>query len=103
MPQDQRSRYGDLIAAVLERAQGLERSGIDPAEVARVVADALEAGKPHARYLVGRYAKLRARTARLLPDRVFDRLIARNLGLGEAGASNPAGPQAEETSRLTSQ
>jgi hypothetical protein len=55
----------------------------DPADAARVIADAIEASKPRARYLVGRDAKVIARIVSLLPDHMVDRLIARNLGLGE--------------------
>jgi NAD(P)-dependent dehydrogenase (short-subunit alcohol dehydrogenase family) len=89
MSHDQQARYGDLLAAVLKQARALERDGIDPSDAARVIADAIEARRPRARYLVGRDAKLMARLAGLLPDRVVDRLIARNLGLGEPGAAPP--------------
>jgi NAD(P)-dependent dehydrogenase (short-subunit alcohol dehydrogenase family) len=78
---EQQARYRDVIAATRERAQTLERNGIDPADAARVIVDAIEAPKPHARYLVGRDAKIMARVATVLPDRVVDRIIARNLGL----------------------
>jgi NAD(P)-dependent dehydrogenase (short-subunit alcohol dehydrogenase family) len=77
----QQSRYGDLLAAVARRAQTLQRGGIDPSEAARVIADAIDARRPRARYLVGRDARVMARVAGLLPDRLVDRFIARNLGL----------------------
>lgn len=85
MSGDQQIRYRDLMTAFREQAQTLERNGIDPADAARVIADAIEARKPRARYLVGRDAKFMATMASVLPDR----LIARNLGLDSPAAPNP--------------
>lgn len=85
----QQARYGDLIAAVRRQAQALERNGIAPEAAAAVIVGAIEAGKPRARYLIGRDAKIMAAVTKRLPDRAVDRLIARNLGLGnvrETGA-----------------
>ena len=42
-----------------------------------VIGTALTAGKPRTRYLVGRDAKVRARMAKLMPDRVMDRAIVK--------------------------
>jgi short-subunit dehydrogenase len=70
---------GDLVEAVLAEARRPGRGGLAPEEVADVVVHALTTKRPRTRYLVGRDAKLRARAARVLPDRVFDRLIARPL------------------------
>jgi NAD(P)-dependent dehydrogenase (short-subunit alcohol dehydrogenase family) len=81
MPDEQKVRYRDVIAAAIKQAQTLERNGIDPADAARVIADAIEAPKPRTRYLIGRDAKIMGRLAWLLPDRVLDRAIAKNLGL----------------------
>lgn len=79
----QRSRYGDLLAAVRRQAQTLERSGIAPEAAAQVIVKAVEAAKPRPRYLIGRDAKIMAAVAKQLPDRTLDRLIARNLRLGK--------------------
>jgi NAD(P)-dependent dehydrogenase (short-subunit alcohol dehydrogenase family) len=78
MPEEQRIRYRDLIAAAIKRARALEHNGIDPAKAAEVIVDAIESDKPRARYLVGRDAKLAATLAGLLPDRANDWLIARS-------------------------
>ena len=68
------SRMQDVMAAASARAI--------PAEVvARVVARALTASSPRARYLVGKDARLRAALKWLLPDRAQDRLLAWFLGL----------------------
>ena len=48
-------------------------------EVAEPIVHALTAKKPRTRYLVGRDAKIQARIARIVPDRVFDALVAREL------------------------
>jgi hypothetical protein len=48
--------------------------------VAEVIGTALTADRPRTRYLVGTDAKVQARMARLLPDRVMDRLIGRAFG-----------------------
>jgi hypothetical protein len=47
---------------------------------AKAIAHALTASRPKTRYLVGRDAKVRARLAKLLPDRVMDAAIGRALG-----------------------
>ena len=88
MRPEHQTRYRDLIAAALERAQAASKDGIDPADAARTIADAIDAAKPRTRYLVGRDAKLMARIAAILPDRAVDRLIARNLGLSEPGSAD---------------
>ena len=81
MSQEQQIRYRDIVAAVRNQAEKLQRSGIDPAEAAAAIVKAIETRDPRARYLVGRDAKVMARVAKLLPDRAVDWLIAKNLGL----------------------
>jgi NAD(P)-dependent dehydrogenase (short-subunit alcohol dehydrogenase family) len=72
--------YGKRIASFREIALETGRRGIEPERVAEVITHALTAKRPKTRYLVGRDAKLNARVRKLLPDRVFDRLVARQLG-----------------------
>ena len=72
--------YGDMIASLREEADKIDRErGLPPEAVAEVIGRALTARRPRTRYLVGSDAKLRARAAALLPDRVMDALIARTL------------------------
>jgi hypothetical protein len=52
--------------------------GIDPDVVARAVEHALSAGRPKARYVVGRDAHLRAWIERL-PTRLRDRVLTKAL------------------------
>lgn len=73
--------YGDQVAAVRDAARKTEAEGIAPERVAEVIVTALTADKPRTRYLVGRDAKINARIRKLVPDRLFDRLIAREIGL----------------------
>jgi NAD(P)-dependent dehydrogenase (short-subunit alcohol dehydrogenase family) len=81
MPPEAVRLYGRLMEALRrETAKIAEETGIEPREVAEVIGRALTAKRPRARYLVGRDAKLSGPAARLLPDRVVDRIVARSLG-----------------------
>jgi NAD(P)-dependent dehydrogenase (short-subunit alcohol dehydrogenase family) len=81
VPAEVRQLYGKLIEAVRTRTQKIAReTGSDPSEVAAAIGTALTANRPKTRYLVGKDAKLRARMAKVLPDRVMDRMILRALG-----------------------
>jgi len=94
MSEEQEIRYRDIVEAVRNHGATAERDGIDPARVAETIAEAIDAREPRARYAVGRDAKLMVNMARLLPDRVMDRLIARNLRL-----SRPRDTTSEAPSR----
>jgi NAD(P)-dependent dehydrogenase (short-subunit alcohol dehydrogenase family) len=74
-----RARYERLIGTIRAAAQANARDGLPPSAVAEVIGEAMTAEKPRTRYLIGREAKLRARLARVLPDRAFDALVARAL------------------------
>jgi NAD(P)-dependent dehydrogenase (short-subunit alcohol dehydrogenase family) len=84
MSEEQQIRYRDIVAAVRDQAEKLQRGGIDPAEAAEAIVKAIETRDPRARYLVGRDAKVMARVAKLLPDRAVDWLIAKNLRLDKS-------------------
>jgi NAD(P)-dependent dehydrogenase (short-subunit alcohol dehydrogenase family) len=80
-PPEAEAVYRKVIAAMRKQAgQAIERA-IPPDEVAKVVEHALTADKPRIRYPVGKDAKQRIRVSGLLPDRAFDALIARTLGI----------------------
>jgi NAD(P)-dependent dehydrogenase (short-subunit alcohol dehydrogenase family) len=80
MPPESDRLYGDLVRAVRAESDRIATErGLEPSAVAEVVGEALTAQRPRTRYLVGRDAKLRARVARVAPDRLFDRLISRAL------------------------
>jgi NAD(P)-dependent dehydrogenase (short-subunit alcohol dehydrogenase family) len=80
MPAEVNDRYGEVIEALRGEAARLGREGVDPLEVAKAVERALTASRPKTRYLVGRDAKIRARAAKIMPDRMMDAAIGRALG-----------------------
>jgi NAD(P)-dependent dehydrogenase (short-subunit alcohol dehydrogenase family) len=73
--------YGKAITSYRKVARDLAERGIPPAKVAEVVEHALTARRPRTRYLVGLDAKFQARAKRFIPTRVFDRMVARIMGL----------------------
>ena len=78
MPADADRLYGKLIDGLRKQTVRIsEKSGIEPREVAEVIGTALSAGKPRARYVVGRDAKSRVLMIKLVPTRVIDRLVVR--------------------------
>jgi len=81
-PSEASERYADTAVAAAWRKfnqalLGMERAAQPPESVARVVRDAIEAAKPRTRYPLDPVW----RVGRLLPDRVFDHLIFRSLGI----------------------
>jgi NAD(P)-dependent dehydrogenase (short-subunit alcohol dehydrogenase family) len=78
MPPEAGQLYGGMVEVLRrETVKIAEESGMAPEEVARVIGQALTAARPKTRYLVGRSARTRWAIAKRVPDRVFDRLIAR--------------------------
>jgi NAD(P)-dependent dehydrogenase (short-subunit alcohol dehydrogenase family) len=75
MTTEQRRRYGGLVHAVNSQAEASTKSGLPAAAAAAVIARAITARKPRTRYTVGREAALLS-IARLLPDRLLDRIFA---------------------------
>ncbi len=73
--------YGRMVEVLRRETVKIEQvRGLPPREVAEVIGTALTASRPRARYVIGRDAKARAVVARVVPDRVMDRLIGRALG-----------------------
>ena len=70
--------YAERVAAFRSLALKRGEGGAPADRVAEVVEEALTAERPHARYLVGKDAKLRAGFERL-PDRLRDRIYERVL------------------------
>jgi NAD(P)-dependent dehydrogenase (short-subunit alcohol dehydrogenase family) len=68
------SRYRKVIADTAAR-------GIPPQKAAEANEHALDSRRPRPRYLVGRDAKVQARLRHLIPTRLFDRVVARVMGL----------------------
>jgi NAD(P)-dependent dehydrogenase (short-subunit alcohol dehydrogenase family) len=78
MPPEAGKLYGSMVEVLRrETVKIAEERGMEPEEVARVIGEALTSRRPKTRYLVGRDSKMRWAIAKRVPDRVFDRLIAR--------------------------
>ncbi len=73
--------YGGPIESYRKVVKQLAERGISPEKVAKTIEHALTAGRPRTRYLVGIDAKVQARLKPLLPARLFDRIVARAMGL----------------------
>ena len=63
------------MAKRAEAAFGEASKASDPLVVAKTIRKAIEAATPKPRYAVGYLAKLLLLLNRLLPDRLFDRLV----------------------------
>jgi NAD(P)-dependent dehydrogenase (short-subunit alcohol dehydrogenase family) len=73
--------YGQAIESYRKVIKATAERGIPPEKVARTIEHALTAKRPRTRYLVGIDAKLQARLRHVIPTRVFDRIVARMMGL----------------------
>jgi len=79
--------YGHSLEAVTHASEKAAASAFDPVHVVRAVEHALTAVNPKTRYLVGPGVRFRAILKKVLPDRLFDQLIVRYIGLpGRSGA-----------------
>jgi hypothetical protein len=79
MPPEQQDRYGRLVRAIIAQATAFTPRGKSADDAARVIADAVTAGRPRTRYTIGRDAALLTRLSRVLPDRMLDRIVAAGL------------------------
>ncbi|HSS33255.1 MAG TPA: SDR family oxidoreductase [Solirubrobacterales bacterium] len=73
--------YGRAIEKYREIVRQTAERGIPPEKVAQAVEHALSADRPRTRYLVGIDAKVQARIRPFIPTPVFDRIVARMMGL----------------------
>jgi NAD(P)-dependent dehydrogenase (short-subunit alcohol dehydrogenase family) len=80
-PPQARDLYGPALDGVTKAVEIAAAAGFSPDHVARAVEHALTAARPKTRYLVGRGVGFRAFLKTVLPDRLFDRLIIRHIGL----------------------
>jgi NAD(P)-dependent dehydrogenase (short-subunit alcohol dehydrogenase family) len=77
LPPEGRELYGEAIEAGVRVSMDTGARGIAPEKVAEVVERALTSRRPKTRYLVGLDAKALVRIGEHTPDRLFDRLVAR--------------------------
>jgi NAD(P)-dependent dehydrogenase (short-subunit alcohol dehydrogenase family) len=78
-----RMLYGGLIDGVTAAAKKAQAAAAPASAVADAVVECLNARKPRTRYFVGRDAKMMARVKWLLPDWVFDGILATYLRKGK--------------------
>jgi NAD(P)-dependent dehydrogenase (short-subunit alcohol dehydrogenase family) len=76
MTPEQSQRYRGLVQAITAQAAPFIESGLPADAVAKVIAKAVMARKPRTRYTVGREAAFLTLLARVLPDRILDRVLA---------------------------
>jgi NAD(P)-dependent dehydrogenase (short-subunit alcohol dehydrogenase family) len=76
---DQLERYGDLVAAISEQARSFGEDGVPAESAAKVIARAAATSRPRTRYTIGRDAAILVRLARVLSDRLLDRVVRLNL------------------------
>jgi NAD(P)-dependent dehydrogenase (short-subunit alcohol dehydrogenase family) len=79
MPAQAMDHYGAAIEGLVRATEHEERTGIDASIVARSVLTAITSPNPRARYAVGNPPAWQRRMAAMLPERVRDRLILRNI------------------------
>jgi NAD(P)-dependent dehydrogenase (short-subunit alcohol dehydrogenase family) len=74
-----RDAYAEMTENMRKISAKMDENGIDADQVAIAIERALLAPHPHARYLIGRDARMRLIVARL-PDAIRDRIVARAVG-----------------------
>ncbi|ATE56191.1 SDR family oxidoreductase [Actinosynnema pretiosum] len=79
MSDELRGRYGPLVDAVTAHTAAHLERGISSERAASVVAKAVTARNPRTRYAAGLDAAVLTRLARVLPDRLLDRVAAASL------------------------
>ena len=81
MPEEASKLYRDAFTAMRAAVKEFEAAGIPPDEVAKFVEHALTASNPKTRYVVGRDAQIQRVIAKIVPDRMRDGLVQRQLKL----------------------
>jgi NAD(P)-dependent dehydrogenase (short-subunit alcohol dehydrogenase family) len=81
IPPELEKEYGHVPAALEKTLRQTEQRGVPAEQVASTIERALTARRPRTRYLVGRDARAMVLGKALLPDRVFDVIVRRAMGL----------------------
>ena len=81
MPEEAMKLYGDAFTALRAAAKEFEEAGVPPDEDAKFVQHALTAKRPKTRYVVRRDAQIQRVIAKIVPDRMRDGLVQRQLKL----------------------
>jgi len=81
LPEEAIMRYGKAFDALRDAVRKFEVAGIPADRVAKAVEHALTSGRPRTRYVVGFDATIQRLIRDVVPDRLRDGLVARQLGL----------------------
>ena len=81
MTEQQREDYAELVSGSRKLMRLTARRAAPVEKVVKVIERALTAGKPKTRYVVGPDARAQIALRSLLPNRVFDAVLARAFGL----------------------
>jgi NAD(P)-dependent dehydrogenase (short-subunit alcohol dehydrogenase family) len=81
IPAELEPEYGRVPAAMAKAIADTERRGVPPERVAATIERALDSRRPRSRYLVGADAYGTVLARALLPSGVFDRVLARAVGV----------------------
>jgi NAD(P)-dependent dehydrogenase (short-subunit alcohol dehydrogenase family) len=87
-----RQRYGSLIGNVAAYVFRRADDALPAGRVADVVERCLTSANPRIQYRVGWEAEVGSRAKHFMPDRLFDFLLSRSLGLSRRGRPSPAVP-----------
>ncbi len=81
IPPELSAQYGHVQAAMNKALEETGKRGVPPEQVAQRIEAALTARRMRGRYLIGRDAHAMVALRRLLPDRAFDAVMRRALGV----------------------
>ncbi|MFI6341379.1 SDR family oxidoreductase [Streptomyces sp. NPDC050535] len=81
MTPEQHTRYDRLMEAYEALVNSWARDGVEAERAAGVISRAITARKPRTRYTVGRDAAVMVRLSRIVPDRLLDRMLRREMHL----------------------
>jgi short-subunit dehydrogenase len=81
IPPELQEQYGHVVPAMSKVLEDTARRGVPPDQAAQTIEQALTARRMKARYVVGRDARVLVLLHHLLPDRLFDRVVRRAMGV----------------------
>jgi NAD(P)-dependent dehydrogenase (short-subunit alcohol dehydrogenase family) len=93
LPSEGAAHYGDAMRQMSRVFSRRERAGSPPEAVAAVIERALTARRPCTRYPAGKDARKITMLARVLPEKLLDRVILRMFGLAKLGMNTVPAPR----------
>jgi NAD(P)-dependent dehydrogenase (short-subunit alcohol dehydrogenase family) len=81
LPPEAIERYGKAMAAFDGILARMDKMGIEPVKVAKLVEKALTTRNPRPRYLIGPDARVQVGLKTVLPTRAFDKAVGKLMGL----------------------